>query len=95
MRPSTAAAIKTLLRVDASVTPEERHAVLAAMSGERLAAADPTAELSVAEAADYLRMSRVTLWRWCSVGKVRSVRRGKKFYIPPDEVARLHEGAAA
>ena len=94
MRASTAAAIKTLLRVDASVTPEERHAVLAAMQGESRPA-DPTAELSVAEAADYLRMSRVTLWRWCSVGKVRSVRRGKKFYIPPDEVARLHEGAAA
>ena len=91
MRPSTAAAIKTLLRCDSSVTPKERHAILAAMSGESRAA-DPTAELSIAEAAEYLHMSRVTLWRWCNCGKVRSVRRGKKFYILPGEVRRLKSG---
>lgn len=94
MRPRTAAAIRTLLRIDSTVTPSERHAVIAAMMGEKKI--DPTLEMSIAEASEVLQLARNTLWRWCATGKVAAIRRGKKYYLPPSEIKRLRkEGADA
>ena len=94
MKTNTFNAIKTLLRMDPTVTSQTRMAVIAAIQGQPRF--DPTEDMSVADAAEYLSMSRVTLWRWCAVGKVAAVQRGKKFYIPPSEVARLKsKGIAA
>lgn len=50
-------------------------------------------DFSVPDAATYLNMSRTTLWRMCDRGEIDSVRRGKKFYIPASEVARLKKVA--
>lgn len=96
MRTSTANAIKTLLRMDPTVTPDVRMAVIDAMSGSSSAApsVDLSSDVSIADAAAYLGMSRTTLWRMCDRGEVESVRRGKKFYIAGAEVARLKKDAA-
>ena len=97
MRPATASAIKALLKMDASVTPEERMAVVEAIAprpgrGDEI---DLAGEVSVADAARLLQMSRTTLWRMCSRGDVCAVRRGKKYYIAGAEIARLKAGEAA
>ena len=93
MRKSTENAIKTLLRMDATVSPEVSMAVIAAMKGGR-ALPDPTQDMTVAEAADYLGMSRTTLWRWCAEGKVGCDRRGKKFYVKASAVQALKKEVA-
>lgn len=91
MKATTKKAIEMLLRIDPTVTREERMAVNGAMNGaaSRSAELDPSADFSIADAADYLRMSRTTLWRMCGRGDVLAARRGKKFYIPGAEVMRL------
>lgn len=89
MKKATANAIKTLLRMDASVTSEERMRIVAALSGEAPQALVLTGDISIAEAAEYLRVSRTTLWRQCAGGTVEAVRRGKKFYIPGEVVRRM------
>ena len=91
MKPATANAIKALLKMDATVTTNERLAIVEAMSAKPSAASalDLAGEVSVADAADYLSMSRTTLWRMCSRGDVCAVRRGKKYYIAGADVARL------
>lgn len=91
MKPATANAIKALLKMDATVTTNERLAIVEAMSAKpsAVAALDLAGEVSVADAADYLSMSRTTLWRMCSRGDVCAVRRGKKYYIAGADVARL------
>ena len=89
MRKSTENAIKTLLRMDTTVTREESMAVIAAMLNAKGKAPDPTKDMSVANAADYLGMSRTTLWRWCKDGRVACDRRGKKFYIKAAAITAL------
>ena len=89
MRKRTENVIKTLLIMDTSVTREERTAVIAAMLNARGAAPDPTRDMSVANAANYLNMSRTTLWRWCKDGRVACDRRGKKFYIKAASIAAM------
>lgn len=96
MKTSTANAIKTLLRMDPTVTPDVRMAVIDAMSVGVAAdrSVDLTVDVSIADAAAYLGMSRTTLWRMCDRGEVEAVRRGKKYYIAGAEVARLKKVAA-
>ena len=96
MKTATANAIKTLLRMDSTVSSDERMAIIDAMSGGGKASADPdlASDTSIADAAAYLNMSRTTLWRMCSRGDVVAVKRGKKFYIAGCEVARLKRVAS-
>ena len=89
MRKSTENAIKTLLRMDTTVTRDERQAVISAMLNARGKAPDPAQDMSVANAANYLNMSRTTLWRWCKDGRVACDRRGKKFYIKAASIAAM------
>lgn len=91
MKTSTANAIKTLLRMDPTVTPDVRMAVIDAMGSKQSVekSVDLSVDVSIADAAAYLSMSRTTLWRMCDRGEVDYVRRGKKFYILASEVARL------
>lgn len=97
MKASTLNAIKTLLRLDASVTPDVRQAVIAAAQAHPDAAVElnPDHELALVTAADYLGISRTTLWRMCSRGEIAAARRGKKFYIPGAVVAAFKESHAA
>jgi excisionase family DNA binding protein len=87
MRKSTEGAIRTLLRMDTTVTSEERMRIIEAMQErDRF---DPARDMSVADAAEYLGMCRTTLWRWCAIGKVACDRRGKKFYVKASAVQAL------
>ena len=88
MRKATENAIKTLLLCDTTVTREERMAVVAAMSGRRAEDA-PVGDMSLHEAADYLDMSRTTLWRMCRDGRVACDRRGKKYYVKAAAIAAM------
>lgn len=47
--------------------------------------------LTVKEVADYLRVSRVTVWRWCHEGKLPASRIGRNWRIRRDVVVRLLE----
>ena len=89
MRKSTENAIKTLLRMDTTVTSEESMAVIAAMLKARGKVPDPAQDMSVANAAEYLNISRTTLWRWCKDGRVACDRRGKKFYIKATAISAM------
>lgn len=89
MKKQTANAIKTLLRMDASVTSEERMRIVAALNGERPQELFITADMPIAEVAEYLGLSRTTLWRRITDGSLAAVRRGKKFYIPGEVVRRM------
>jgi len=45
--------------------------------------------LTVNEVADYLRVSRVTAWRWCQQGLIPAFRIGRTWRIPRDELLEL------
>lgn len=97
MRTATANAIKMLLRTDTTVSSDVRTAITSIISGARSAKTvklDATIDLSLTEAADVLRINRVTLWRMCDRGEIDVVRRGHKIYIPGREVVRLKGGAS-
>jgi len=96
MKTQTANAIKTLLRMDPTVTPDERMRVIDAMTGKASGPVevDITSDVTIADAAAYLGMSRTTLWRMCCRGDLVSVKRGKKIYIAWCEVVRLKRDAA-
>ena len=51
--------------------------------------------LTVKEVADYLRVSRVTAWRWCQQGLLPAFRIGRSWRIPRDELLELKETAVA
>ncbi len=42
---------------------------------------DPNHLLTVQEVADYLRVSRVTVWRWCKHGVIPAFRIGRTWRI--------------
>jgi len=45
--------------------------------------------LTVPEAADLLRVSQHTIYLWLRSGKLKSVRPGRKWLIPKEEIDRL------
>jgi excisionase family DNA binding protein len=45
----------------------------------------------VNEVADYLRISRVTAWRWCQLGMIPAFRIGRTWRIPRDGLLELTE----
>jgi excisionase family DNA binding protein len=47
--------------------------------------------LTVREAAAYLRVSRVTAWRWCQQGIIPAFRIGRSWRVPRDELLELTE----
>jgi PTS system nitrogen regulatory IIA component len=49
--------------------------------------------LTVQEVADYLRVSRVTAWRWCQQGTIPAFRIGRNWRIRRDKLLEL-EGIA-
>ncbi len=51
--------------------------------------------LTVQEAADYLRVSRATIWRWCRTKKVRAIRIGREWRIINAGLLQIQEDAAA
>ena len=44
--------------------------------------------LTVKEVANYLRVSRTTVWRWCHEGTLRSFRLGNVYRIHREELER-------
>jgi excisionase family DNA binding protein len=51
--------------------------------------------MTVQEVADYLRVSRVTAWRWCQEGIIPAFRIGRVWRIPRDELLALKDTAVA
>ena len=49
----------------------------------------PEEILTVEEVADYLKLSRATIWRWCRDGKLPAFRIGHHWRIRGDELERL------
>jgi len=47
--------------------------------------------LTVTEVASYLRVSRVTVWRWCQQGIIPAFQLGRNWRIRRDEVLNLLE----
>ena len=45
--------------------------------------------LTVKEVADYLRVGRVTVWRWCKEGTLPAYRVGRNWRIPRDDFLEL------
>jgi len=45
--------------------------------------------LTVQEVAEYLRLSRATIWRWCNEGKLQAFKVGRGWRIHRSEVQRL------
>lgn len=53
-----------------------------------------TAFLTVAEVADMLRVSRMTVYRWVHAGDLPAVRFGRSFRVPQQAVTVFMENAA-
>ena len=47
--------------------------------------------LTVREVADYLRVSRVTVWRWCQEGTLPASRIGRNWRIRRDDLFQVLE----
>jgi excisionase family DNA binding protein len=47
--------------------------------------------MTVQEVADYLRVSRVTAWRWCQEGTIPAFRIGRVWRIRRDKLLELEE----
>ena len=45
--------------------------------------------LTVEEAADYLRVSKATVWRWCSLGMLPAFKLGREWRIGKAELDKL------
>lgn len=82
--------------MDPTVTPAERVRIIDVMMSGKPNCTEPLErDVTIAFAADYLGMSRTTLWRMCSNGKIACDRRGKKFYIKSSEIVRMRKSIAA
>ena len=51
--------------------------------------------LTVKEAATYLRVSRVTAWRWCQDGVIPAFRIGRCWRIPSEALLELKESCSS
>jgi len=47
--------------------------------------------MTIQEVADYLRVSRVTAWRWCQDGTIPAFRIGRRWRIRRDRLLELEE----
>jgi len=45
--------------------------------------------LTVREIAEYLKLSRTTIWRWCQEGKLRAFKVGRGWRIHRSEVEKI------
>ena len=50
--------------------------------------------LTVKEVADYLRVSRVTAWRWCQQGVIPAFRIGRNWRIRREDLFELERASA-
>jgi excisionase family DNA binding protein len=85
MKAATRSAVSTLLAADASIPADRIPLAFSILEGASLPASQPAAVqrdlLTVAEAADYLRCSRSSLWRMEQDGDIQAVYvRGKKLF---------------
>jgi excisionase family DNA binding protein len=55
----------------------------------------PPRLLTTQEAAEYLRISRATILRWCKAGQLPAVRIGRQWRIDTDQLERLLTGEVA
>ena len=55
----------------------------------------PSELLTVKEAATYLRVSRVTAWRWCQQGIIPAFRIGRSWRIRRDSLLSLEDNDGA
>ncbi|MCX6031742.1 MAG: helix-turn-helix domain-containing protein [Chloroflexi bacterium] len=51
--------------------------------------------LTVQEAAEYLRVSRATIWRWCRTKKVRAIQIGREWRIVNADLLQIQEDTPA
>lgn len=51
--------------------------------------------LTVREVAAYLRVSRVTAWRWCQQGIIPAFRIGRNWRVCRNELLKLQESSGA
>jgi excisionase family DNA binding protein len=51
--------------------------------------------LTVKEVAAYLRVSRVTAWRWCQQGIIPAFRIGRNWRVCRDELMKLQERSSS
>ncbi|MGB0383207.1 MAG: helix-turn-helix domain-containing protein [Ardenticatenaceae bacterium] len=45
--------------------------------------------LTIKEVADYLRLSRITVWRWCNNGKLPAFKVGRGWRIYRSEIEKI------
>ncbi len=45
--------------------------------------------LTVREVAEYLKLSRTTIWRWCNEGKLRAFKVGRGWRIHRSEIEKI------
>ncbi len=45
--------------------------------------------LTVREVAEYLKLSRTTVWRWCHAGKLQAFKVGRSWRIHQSELERI------
>ena len=96
MRPATFNAIKTLLRMDRTVTKEERLAVISAITDDRSVALARTALdgawVKGADVCLLLDFDRSTLTRWIAAGRLTAHKRGGRWYVNTESVRRYMAG---
>ena len=51
----------------------------------------PSELMTAQEVADYFRVSRVTVWRWCKEGIIPAFRIGRSWRIRRDKLVELEE----
>ena len=51
--------------------------------------------LTVREVAEYLKLSRTTIWRWCHEGKLKAFKVGRSWRIHQSEIEKASSMASA
>ncbi|MBC8263521.1 MAG: helix-turn-helix domain-containing protein [Anaerolineales bacterium] len=49
--------------------------------------------LTVREVAEYLKLSRTTIWRWCNEGKLQAFKVGRSWRIHQSELERITQNS--
>ena len=90
MRPATFSAIKTLLRMDKTVTEAERRAIIEAVTDNKSKAlarcAFDGAWLKSGDVCLLMDINRSTLARWIAAGTLIGRKRGKCWYVTSESV---------
>ena len=91
MRQTTETALKAIIGADDEITTQQAGQILSVLRGEQRT---PSRLLTMKEAASRFSVTTRTVQRWCRVGELQTVKRGRAVRIPEESLYAMTSGGA-